>query len=170
MDYAGLFLGKMFFVLIDAHSKWMDPVNSATSVTIECLRTSSSNHGLPELLVSDNGTCFVSTEFKDFLSKNGIRHVTSAPYHASSNGLAERGLQTFKRMMKKCPEGTLTAKVARVLLSYRVTPTTGQSQAELLLGRMLRCTLDLIDPDLHMKVQEKQERQIRDHDKKAKGR
>ena len=63
---------KMFFVLVDAHSKWMDmyPVNSANSATtIECLRTSFSNYGLPELLVSDNGTCFTSTEFKDLLKK-----------------------------------------------------------------------------------------------------
>eukprot|EP00066_Takifugu_rubripes_P012215 XP_011601481.1 PREDICTED: uncharacterized protein K02A2.6-like [Takifugu rubripes] len=40
VDYAGPFMEKMFFVLIDAHSKWMDvyPVNSATSTTtIECL-------------------------------------------------------------------------------------------------------------------------------------
>ena len=175
VDYAGPFMGKMFFVLIDAHSKWMDvyPVNSATSATtIECLRTSFSNHGLPELLVSDNGTCFISTEFNVFLSKNGIRHVTSAPYHASSNGLAERGVQTFKRMMKKCPEGPLTAKVARVLFSYRVTPhtTTGLSPAELLLGRKLRCTLDSIHPDLNNRVQKKQERQMKDHDKKAKER
>lgn len=175
VDYAGPFMEKMFFVLIDAHSKWMDvyPVNSATSATtIECLRTSFSNHGLPELLVSDNGTCFTSTEFKDFLSKNGIRHVTSAPYHAASNGLAERAVQTFKRMMKKCPEGTLTAKVARVLFSYRVTPhtTTGLSPAELLLGRKLRCTLDSIHPDLSRKVMKKQEQQTKDHNKKAKGR
>ena len=175
VDYAGPFMGKMFLVLIDAHSKWMDvyPVNSATSaITIECLRTSFSNQGLPELLVSDNGTCFVSTEFEDFLSKNGIRHVTSAPYHASSNGLAERAVQTFKRMMKKCPEGTLTEKVARVLFGYRVTPqtTTGLSPAELLLGRKLRCTLDLMHPDLNSKVQSKQDRQTRDHDTKAKGR
>ena len=125
VDYAGPFMEKMFFVLVNAHSKWMDLylMNSATSaITIECLHTSFSNHGLPELLVSDNGTCFTSTEFKDGLRKNGICHVTSAPYHATSNGLAERGVQTFKRMMKKCPEGTLTAKVARVLFSYRVTP------------------------------------------------
>lgn len=72
VDYAGPFMEKMFFVLVDAHSKWMDvyPANSATSATtIECLRTSFSNHGLPELLVSDNGTCFISTEFKAFLKK-----------------------------------------------------------------------------------------------------
>lgn len=175
VDYAGPFMEKMFFVLVDAYSKWMDvyPVSSATSATtIECLRTSFSNHGLPELLVSDNGTCFTSMEFKDFLNKNGIRHVTSAPYHAASNGLAERGVQTFKRMMKKCPEGTLTTKVARVLFSYRVTPhtTTGLSPAELLLGRKLRCTLDSIHPDLSKRVRGNQERQMKDHNKKAKGR
>lgn len=169
VDYAGPFMGKIFFVLIDAHSKWMDvyPVNSATSATtIECLRTSFSNHGL----VSDNGTCFTSTEFKDFLSKNGICHVTSAPYHAASNGLAKRAVQIFKRMRKKCLEGTLTAKVARVLFSYRVTPhtTTGLSPAELLLGRKLCCTLDSIHPGLDRKVMKKQEQQKKDHNKKAK--
>lgn len=40
VDYAGLFMGKMFYVLGDAHSKWMDvhPVNSATSaITIMCM-------------------------------------------------------------------------------------------------------------------------------------
>lgn len=173
VDYAGPFMGKMFFVLIDAHSKWMDvyPVNSATSATtIECLRTSFSNHGLPELLVSDNRTCFVSREFKEFLSRNGIRHVTSAPYHASSNGLAERAVQIFKRMIRKSKDGTLTEKVSRVLFCYRVTPqtTTGLSPAELLLGRKLRCTLDLIHPDLNRKVLKKQEQQSRDHDTKAK--
>ena len=119
VDYAGPFTEKMFFVLVDAHSKWMDvyPANSATSATTtECLRTSFSNHGLPELLVSDNGTCFTSTEFKDFLKKMIFPHVTSAPYHPASNGLAERGVQTLKRMIKKCPEGTLTAKVSQSVI------------------------------------------------------
>ncbi|KAJ8378409.1 hypothetical protein AAFF_G00242970 [Aldrovandia affinis] len=40
IDYAGPFMGNMFSVVIDAHSKWMDvyPGSSATStVTIDCL-------------------------------------------------------------------------------------------------------------------------------------
>ena len=45
--------------------------------------------GIPESLVSDNGPCFISKEFKDFLRKNGVMHITSAPYHPASNGLAE---------------------------------------------------------------------------------
>lgn len=76
VDYAGPFLGKMFLVLVDSHSKWMDvyPVTTATSHgTIEKLRQSFSVHGLPQMLVSDNATCFTSAEFADFLFKNGIK-------------------------------------------------------------------------------------------------
>ncbi len=157
VDYAGPFMGKMFFVLIDAHSKWMDvyPVNSATSATtIECLRNSFSNHGLPELIVSDNGTCFISAEFKEFLHKNGVRHVTSAPYHASSNGLVERAVQIVKTMLKKTVDGTIATKLSRVLFSYRITPqtTTGLSPAELLYGWKLHCSMDFIHPDLTRKI------------------
>ncbi|XP_043927692.1 uncharacterized protein K02A2.6-like, partial [Protopterus annectens] len=96
IDYAGPFLGAMFLIIMDAHSKWMDayPVKTPTSTTtIECLRKSFSNQGLPETIVSDNASCFTSEEFKGFLEKNGIVHVTSAPYHAASNGCAERAVQ-----------------------------------------------------------------------------
>lgn len=92
MDYAGPLLGKMFLILTDAHSKWIDayPITTAaTANTLECLRKSFSVHGIPGMIVSDNAQCFVSEASKLFMSKNGINHVTSAPYHPSSNGLAE---------------------------------------------------------------------------------
>ena len=65
MDYAGPFLGKMFFLLIDAHSKWLEIhiVSTANStLTIQTLQHIFSTHGLPEMLVSDNATCFTITE------------------------------------------------------------------------------------------------------------
>ena len=86
VDYAGLLLGKMFLVLTDAHSKWIEvePVESSTmKTTVEKLRKFFSTHGIPEKLVSDNGSVFTSHEF------NGIDHIKTAPYHPSSNGLAE---------------------------------------------------------------------------------
>ena len=58
-----------------------------------------------QIVVSDNGSSFVSSEFKSFLQKNGIKHITSAPYHPSTNGLVERAVQTFKQGMKK--QGTV---------------------------------------------------------------
>ena len=98
LDYAGPFLGKMFLVLIDAHSKWIEAICtlSATSdMVIQELRTLFAQFGLPETIVTDNGSCFVSEEFETFLKENGIMHITSAPYHPSTNGLAERAVQVL---------------------------------------------------------------------------
>ena len=47
------------------------------------------------------------------MQKNGIEHITAAPYHASSNGCAEHAVQTFKSMMKKAGDGNLNTKVSR---------------------------------------------------------
>ena len=86
----------MILVIVDAHSKWLDAhvVNSATSqATIQKLRSVFSTHGLLEVIVSDNGTSFTSKEFATFVHSNDIKHLTSAPYHPASNGLAERAVQ-----------------------------------------------------------------------------
>ncbi|KAL9961178.1 hypothetical protein ACROYT_G030076 [Oculina patagonica] len=152
-----------------AHSKWMDIhcVNSATSsATIEKLRTTFASHGLPEVVVSDNGSNFVSSEFKSFLQKKGIKHITSTPYHPSSNGLVERAVQTFKQGMKKQGDGTVETKLARFLLSYRITTqsTTGESPAQLRWGRSPRSHLDLLRPDVAAKVHAAQSGQKIQHD------
>lgn len=137
---------------MDARSKWLKvvPVSSQTSQqTIRFLRNLFASHGLPEVVVSDNGPAFISEEFEAFLKENGCKHIRCAPYHPASNGLAERGVQTFKEAMKKT-EGDMETRFARFLFQYRITPhsTTGQSPAELLLGRHPRSRLDLMLPDV----------------------
>ena len=95
LDFAGPIGDKVILVLVDAHSKWIEAfvTASATSaVVIEELRSTFARFGLPELIVTDNGPCFMSEEFELFVQKNGIKHVTSAPYHPASNGLAERAV------------------------------------------------------------------------------
>ncbi|XP_060786568.1 LOW QUALITY PROTEIN: uncharacterized protein K02A2.6-like [Neoarius graeffei] len=174
IDYAGPYLGKMFLIIVDAHSKWIDvyPTNSATSqVTIEKLRQCFSTHGLPQTIVSDNGTCFTSQEFETFLKQNGIQHKTSAPFHPASNGLSERAVQTFKQGIKKT-KGDTGTKIARFLFNYRITPqsTTGLSPAEMLMSRRLRSTLDLLLPDVKSKIRKKQLKQKEHHDTRSKGR
>ena len=93
MDFAGLFHGRMYLVIIDAHPKWIKAfsTNSSTSSTvIELLRTLFAQFGLPEMIVTDNELCFVSKEFETFLMKNRVKHIIFAPYHPATNGLAER--------------------------------------------------------------------------------
>ena len=103
IDYAGPFKVRMFLVVVDAHSKWPEvcEVASATAEkTIAVLRECFAQYGLPEQLVSDNGTEFCSAEFDEFLKQNGVCHVQTAPYHPASNGAAERFVQTFKLALK----------------------------------------------------------------------
>ena len=97
-------MGCMFLVVSDAYSKWLDVyvTKGSTSVeTIEKLRHSIAIHGILSVIVSDNGACFTSKEFDVFCQKSDIRHVTSTPYHPSTNGLAERSVRTFKEALKK---------------------------------------------------------------------
>ena len=78
LDFAGPFLGKTFLILIDAHSKWIEAMctpTTSSSVVIEELRTIFAKFGLPETIVTDNGTGFVSPEFEAFLKKNGIKYL-----------------------------------------------------------------------------------------------
>lgn len=96
----------MFLVLVDAHSKWMDVIlmSDITSAhTIEKLKVIFSTHGLPHKIVTDNGPSFTSHKFKEFMSRNGIVHVTSALYHPdpSTNGVAEWAVQSFKQGLKR---------------------------------------------------------------------
>ena len=173
-DFLGPFLGKDFLLLIDAHSKWMEVHimgSTSTEATIEKMEMSFASTGLPVHLVTDNGPQFVSERFASFCAANGIKHITSAPYHPSTNGLAERGVQVFKRVMKKMEGGSLQSRVSRFLARYRVTPqaTTGSSPA-VLMGRKVRCVLDNIKPDLAGRVLEKQGAQKFHHDKHAIGR
>ena len=103
VDYAGPIQVKMILVIVDAHSKWLEAhvVTSATSqVTIDKLGMVFATHGFPEILVSDNGSVFTSSEFAAFVGKNGIKHLTSTPYHPASNGLAERAVQTVKGALR----------------------------------------------------------------------
>ena len=111
-------------------------VSSTSAATISLLRRSFASLGLPEVIVSDNAANFTSEEFEQFLRKNGIKHVKTPPYHPSSNGLAERAVQTFKEGMRKLKEGSLETKLSRFLFKYCLTPqsTTGVLPSELMFG------------------------------------
>ena len=71
---------------------------------------------------------------------NGIKHITSAPYHPSSNGQAERAVQTLKHGIKRIQEESIQVRMSKFLFDYRITPhaTTGVAPCELLMNRKLR--------------------------------
>ncbi|CAH8565704.1 unnamed protein product [Dicrocoelium dendriticum] len=151
-DYFGPIEGKMLLLLVDAYSKWIDVhvvANATAEATINGVRSSLSTHGIPKTLVTDNGPQFTSAAFKEYLQSNGVHHMTSAPYHPASNGLAERAVQTVKAGLLKQRNGSLRTKLDRFLFAYRITPleSIGKSPGEAMFGRRLRTRLDLLFPD-----------------------
>ena len=159
IDYAGPFLGSMFIIVVDAYSKWLEVIKVSqptTSTTILHLLRLFTTFGLPEHLVSDNGSQFTSAEFTEFLSQNNIRHTRSAPGHPASNGLAERYVGFFKAQMKKMENDKLTIerKIDRILFAYRTTPhpATGETPCFLLMKRELRTRFSDIRPSMERKM------------------
>lgn len=154
IDYAGPFKHTHFLIIIDAHSKWPEIIEtkSTTSAkTIEILTSIFARFGSPLQIVSDNRPQFTSEQFQSFCNINRIEHIRTSPYHPMSNGQAERFVDTFKRAMNKLEgEGKLNEILQTFLMTYRSTPNkncpSNKSPAEMLLGRKIRSTLDLLKP------------------------
>ena len=93
-------------------------------------------HGIPEVVISDNGPQYTSEAYAKFAKDYQFHHITSSPYCPQSNGEAERAVGTVKNLLKKSDDPYLA------LLAYRATPLqNGYSPSELLMCRMLRTTV-----------------------------
>ena len=105
----------------------------------------------PQIVVTDNGSSFVSPEFELFLKVNGFKNSTGAPYNPASNGLTELAVLTFKAGFKKMKNGFLVDKLSTFLFAHsNTTQTTGVAPSEILFGLHHTCVLDLIKPALDL--------------------
>ena len=154
---------KVLLVAIDVFSKWPE-VHVVSSIsakhTIEKLLSVFAIHGLPMILLSDNGSPFQSDGFKSFVEANGILHRRVTPYHPALNGAAENLVKFVKRSLEKGNSmDSLETKIARFLSTYRNSPytVTGRTPAEVLLGRAPRTRLCLVHPFLSQKLSAKAE-------------
>lgn len=168
-DFLGPFNNKMYLVIVDSYSKWPEvfQMNSiAAKPTIEAFKSLFSRFGFPVHLVTDNGPTFTSSEFEEYCKCINVKHTFSPPYHPSTNGLAERFVETFKSHIKKIKESgsTITSAINLFLSDYRNMPhsTTGVTPAKLMLGRELRTRFSLFRPPaVTEKSYEMSEKQIK---------
>ena len=131
---------KTYLVVVDYFSRYIEvaemPRKPTSAALVTRMKAMFARHGIPDVVKSDNGTQYMSYEFREFSSSYGFRHVTSSPLHPQSNGEAERAVQTVKKLWMADGDPYLA------LLSYRATPIAGGlSPAELLMGRKLKTTL-----------------------------
>ncbi|CAL4150502.1 unnamed protein product, partial [Meganyctiphanes norvegica] len=128
--------GKMLLVMVDSYSKffWCHIMNgdTTTSKTLAILFGWFCERGFPTTLVSDNGPQFTAKEFGVKMSKWGVKHLLTPPYHPASNGLAERAVGTIKGHLKKmdCPITPieLYTNLKRILYIHNATPQASTDQ------------------------------------------
>lgn len=167
----------MFLVYTNAHCKWPEVSimkSTTTEKTIQRLGEVFSRFSFPEQLVGNNGPQFVSQDFEEFLQANGVQHIHSAPYHPSTNGLAETFVQSMKHALKASQgQGSLHQRLNAFLFPYRNVQhsTTKVAPAVLLMRRQLRTSFDLQKPlNIKETMLRKQQSQVEYCKKRAKGR
>ena len=97
--------------------------------------------GHPFVLKSDNGLCYTSMEFHNFLEFYKVHHITSSPHHPQSNGFTEALVGISKILMEKSITDGKPWNYG--LLQYRLTPIGGNlpSPLEALTSRKPRTSL-----------------------------
>lgn len=148
--------GIAYLLIVDSKSKWIDIhcMSKGLNVTqtIEKLKITFSVMGLPEVIVSDNGPPFNSSQFVKFCQINGINVLKSPPYHPQSNGTAERHVQIVKAALDKflLQKTTLTVEqqIVNFLFSYRNTPgaSSGLSPNDMIFKIKPKTRLALLKP------------------------
>ena len=116
--------------------------NETTEAVTAALNNIFRKFGLPEKIISDNGPCFSSNDFRCFCDQLDIGHVTSSPHYHQSNGRAERAVATIEQILKKSASNI---DITKALTTYLDTPVsdTLPSPAELFYNRRINTRLSM---------------------------
>ena len=115
--------GKNFLVVVDYTSNYPEVAkleDLSSTNTINHMKSTMARHGLPSVVLSDNGPQFSSREIRQFAKQYGFKYVTSSPEYPQSNGNAEKAVQIVKRLLKKAKEIDEDPYLA--LLNYSASP------------------------------------------------
>ena len=161
-----------YIVLADSYSDFLEVGELRSTISSDDIlfpKQQFSPHGIPDVLVTDNGPQFSSSEFTTFSSTWEFKHVTSSPAHAKPNGKAESAVKVVKKIFKKAHRDNKDPWLA--LLDQRNTPTqgVGSSPAQRLMSRRTRTLLPISANLLYPKVEEGATKKLKVKRQKAKG-
>jgi len=135
----------IFFLLVDAFTKFtvLRAVKSTkVKHVIEVMREVCSTYGSPSVLISDQGACFTSHQFRRFCKENRIQHIKIAVATPRANGQAERVNRSIKSALltTATDEKYWDDYIRNVQLAINCTEnrSTGKTPSELLFGYVPR--------------------------------
>ena len=95
---------KYILVIVDAftkHVKLFAVKNTSTNEICCSLQKYFDNYSRPRRIISDRASCFTSTNFKNFIEHNNIKHVLVATGSPQANGQVERVNRVLKTILSK---------------------------------------------------------------------
>ena len=125
------------FVIVDRLTKMSYFIPAKESSTAEDLaywfqRHIYANHGLPNEIISDRGSTFVSKFWQSLMARLGLNHKVSTAYHPQTDGQTERInqiIETYLRCYVNFEQNDWVEHLPTAQISYNGTPveSTGKS-------------------------------------------
>ena len=146
---------QYLIVLVDYTTKWVEasPLKKIESQdVISFLKDVFARHGVPELIITDNGTQFSSDVTKTMVDLYGSWIQFVAPHHPEANGQVEnRNREIIKILRHLCLyQANWDEYIPASLWALRTSRSsvTGFSSFELLYGRKDLWPLSVVIPDI----------------------
>lgn len=163
-------------VLMDLFSKWtmLFPVKKiSTNLIIKILEEHwFRRYSVPEILISDNASSFLSKDFKKFLDHYKVVHWTNARHHSQANPVERlnRTINSCIRTYVKTDQKTWDTRISEVehTLNNTIHSSTGFSPYRILFGHEIIATgdehrLDAVTRDLTESERQEQRLNVDKH-------
>ena len=134
--------GKTYILtMMDRKTRWPEavPISSITAdnVAKHLVDTWFSRFGIPDNIITDQGTQFEGALFTALSKTFGFKHIHTTSYHPQSNGMIERFHRSLKTSLRCLSiSANWTSSLPLVLLGWRNTmhSASGTSPSQLLFG------------------------------------
>ncbi|GJV87758.1 reverse transcriptase domain-containing protein [Tanacetum coccineum] len=142
---------KYILVAVDYLSKWVEakalPTNDA-KVVVKFLKSFFSRFGAPRAIISDRETHFCNDKFDKVMSKYGVTHRLSTPYHPQTSGQVEVTNRGLKRILERTVgenRASWSDKLDDALWAFRTAYKTliGCTPCKLVYGKACQLPVEL---------------------------
>jgi len=147
--------GKTYILnLIDYLSGWVESIAlcdiKGTTITREVRRRWFQRYGVPQCIITDNGTSLAQGSFKQECDAENIKIATAAAYHPETNGKVERYNGFLSQQLRRClaeemlPETEWRIMLERCVWTWNTMQkdVQGYSPFEILYGQPARNKLN----------------------------
>ena len=95
--------GNKYIPVVMDYTKWPEAFalrNVTSETVVNCLIEMTARTGIPEELLTDNGSNFISKTIQKYCEVTGVKQIRTSPYHPQTDGMVERFNATLKQLLK----------------------------------------------------------------------